>query len=44
VPHVPQLTKAPFTFSIPQSEGKHGYAITTVDAAGRTAKTDVLEA
>ena len=43
VPHQPQVTKAPFTFDTPFEAGNHGYVITTVDARGRVAKSDVLQ-
>ncbi len=43
VPHVPQVTKTPFTFDAPYAEGSHSYSIATVDAQGRSADSEMLE-
>jgi aryl-alcohol dehydrogenase-like predicted oxidoreductase len=42
VPHTPQVTKAPLTFDVPHEDGNHSYSITTVDALGRSAKSEAL--
>jgi aryl-alcohol dehydrogenase-like predicted oxidoreductase len=43
--HKPQTTKTPFTFKdSPQDNNPHSYKIATVDAQGRMANTEVLEA
>ena len=44
VEHQPQTTKAPFTFEDTVEGGKqHAYRVLTVDKAGQTAATDLLE-